>query len=98
MFLSFWYLAFRCVLQLVLLRRRSTEFKQLEIVVLRHQLAVLHRQADLWGAQNSIFPANQMFFDQSAEFTHPTGRELESRRRLGAATPRASCEPTEARR
>jgi len=44
LFLSFWYLAFRCVLQLVLLRRRSTEFKQLEIVVLRHQLAVLHRQ------------------------------------------------------
>ncbi len=46
MFLSFWYLAFRCVLQLVLLRPRSTEFKELEIVVLRHQLAVLRRQAD----------------------------------------------------
>ena len=44
LFLSFWYLAFRCVLQLVLLRPRSTEFKELEIVVLRHQLAVLHRQ------------------------------------------------------
>ncbi|MGZ4315296.1 MAG: integrase core domain-containing protein [Gaiellaceae bacterium] len=46
MFLSFWYLAFRCMLQLVLLRPRSTEFKELEIVVLRHQLAVLRRQAD----------------------------------------------------
>ncbi len=46
MFLSFWYLAFRCVLQLVLLRPRSTEFKELEIVVLRHQLAVLRRQTD----------------------------------------------------
>ena len=46
MFLSFWYLAFRCLLQLVLLRPRSTEFKELEIVVLRHQLAVLRRQAD----------------------------------------------------
>jgi hypothetical protein len=44
LFLSFWYLAFRCVLQLVLLRPRSTEFKELEIVVLRHQLAVLRRQ------------------------------------------------------
>jgi putative transposase len=44
--LLFWYLAFRCVLQLVLLRPRSTEFKELEIVVLRHQLAVLRRQAD----------------------------------------------------
>ena len=44
MFLSFLYLAFRCLLQLVLLRPRSTEFKELEIVVLRHQLAVLRRQ------------------------------------------------------
>ena len=44
LFWSFCYLAFRCVLQLVLLRRRSTEFKELEIVVLRHQLAVLRRQ------------------------------------------------------
>jgi hypothetical protein len=39
LFPSFWYLAFRCVLQLVLLRPHSTEFKELEIVVLRHQLA-----------------------------------------------------------
>jgi putative transposase len=40
------YLALRCVLRLVLLRPRSTEFKELEIVVVRHQLAVLGRQAD----------------------------------------------------
>jgi hypothetical protein len=32
LFLLFWYLVFRCVLQLVLLRPRSTEFKELEIV------------------------------------------------------------------
>ena len=44
MFWSLCYLAFRCVLRLVLLRPRSTEFKELEIVVLRHQLAVLRRQ------------------------------------------------------
>jgi hypothetical protein len=35
----------RCLLQLVLLRRRSEGFKELEIVVLRHQLSVLCRQA-----------------------------------------------------
>ncbi len=44
--MSVWYLAFSCVLQLVLLRPRSTDFKELEIVVLRHQLAVLRRQTD----------------------------------------------------
>ena len=44
MFWSVCYLAFRCVLQLVWLRPRSKESKELEIVVLRHQLAVLRRQ------------------------------------------------------
>ena len=41
---SFSYLVVRCLLQLVLLRPRSREFKELEIVVLRHELAVLRRQ------------------------------------------------------
>jgi putative transposase len=35
----------RCLLQLVLLRRRSEGCKELEIVVLRHELSVLRRQA-----------------------------------------------------
>jgi hypothetical protein len=43
-FWSLCYMAFRCLLRLVLLHPRSTEFKELEIVVLRHQLAVLRRQ------------------------------------------------------
>jgi hypothetical protein len=38
------YLALRFVLQLVLLNFRSEEFKELEIVVLRHELAVVRRQ------------------------------------------------------
>ena len=45
MFWSFSYLVCRCVLQLVLLRRRDEAFKELEIVVLRHEFSVLRRQA-----------------------------------------------------
>jgi hypothetical protein len=45
LFWSFFYLVCRCLLQLVLLRRRSEAFKELEIVVLRHELSVLRRQA-----------------------------------------------------
>jgi putative transposase len=41
---SFAYLALRCLLQLVLLRPRSEAFKELEIVVLQHELSVLRRQ------------------------------------------------------
>ena len=44
MLLSVCYVAFQCVLQLVGLRFRSREFKDLEIVVLRHELAILRRQ------------------------------------------------------
>jgi putative transposase len=44
LFWSLCYLALRCLLQLVLLRPRSQDFKELEIVVLRHELAVLRRQ------------------------------------------------------
>ncbi len=45
MFSSFCYLALRCLFQLLLLRPRSEDFKELEIVVLRHELSVLRRQA-----------------------------------------------------
>jgi putative transposase len=44
LFWSFCYLVFRCVFQLAFLRRRSEDFKELEIVVLRHELSVLRRQ------------------------------------------------------
>jgi putative transposase len=39
------YLLFRRALAVAALRFRSGDFKELEIVVLRHQLAVLRRQA-----------------------------------------------------
>jgi putative transposase len=41
---SLCYMVIRCVLQLVSLRPRSEDFKELEIVVLRHELSVLRRQ------------------------------------------------------
>jgi putative transposase len=41
---SLLYLLFRRVLAVAALRLRSREFKELEIVVLRHELAVLRRQ------------------------------------------------------
>jgi putative transposase len=41
---SLTYLLFRRVLAVAALRLRSREFKELEIVVLRHELAVLRRQ------------------------------------------------------
>jgi len=39
-------LVFRCVLQRVSPRPRSENFKELEIVVLRHELSVLRRQTE----------------------------------------------------
>src|SRR6266851_2787217 len=42
--MSFCYLILRRVLQLAVLRLRSDTFKELEIVVLRHELAVLRRR------------------------------------------------------
>jgi putative transposase len=44
LFWSLCYLVFRFVLQLVSLPPRSEDFKELEIVVLRHELSVLRRQ------------------------------------------------------
>jgi hypothetical protein len=43
-FLSLSYLMLRRVLQLAVLRVRSSEFKELEILVLRHELAILRRR------------------------------------------------------
>jgi hypothetical protein len=40
-FFSLWYTSLRWLLQLAVLRVRSNEFKDLEIVVLRHELAIL---------------------------------------------------------
>jgi len=54
LFWSFCYLALRCLLQLVVLRPRSKQFKELEIIVLRHELSVLRRQAVDHGSRRPI--------------------------------------------
>jgi hypothetical protein len=43
-FLSFCYVVLRRVLQLAALRLQSNDLKELEIVVLRHELAILRRR------------------------------------------------------
>ena len=58
MFWSLCCLALRCLLQLVLLRPRSEGFKELEIVVLRHELAVLRRQA----RRSQLTTTDRVFF------------------------------------
>jgi hypothetical protein len=47
-FLSFCYMVLRWVLQLATLRLRSNDGKELEIVVLRHELAILRSECLDW--------------------------------------------------
>jgi putative transposase len=55
--LSAWYVVLQRVLQLVVLRLRSREFKELEIVVLRHEMAILRRRT----RQRSMTTADRVF-------------------------------------
>ena len=54
---SFLYVMCGRVMALVLLRFRSSDFKELEIIVLRHELAVLRRQV----SRPALLPADRAF-------------------------------------
>jgi putative transposase len=62
LFWSFCYVVLRRVLQLAALRFQSEEFKELEIVVLRHELAVLRRQV----GRPKLRPADRVFLSAAS--------------------------------
>ena len=70
MLLSFAYLAFSAVLKLLLARRRSEVAKDVQLMVLRHQLVVLGRQA----GRPSLRPADRALLAALARVLPPQRR------------------------
>ena len=98
---SFCYLLLRRLLQLAALRVRSSDFKELEIVVLRHELAILRRARKrpvlttvdrLFLAAASRFLARdrwRSFVDHASNtgsMAPPVGRETVDLRASGSTT------------
>jgi transposase InsO family protein len=69
LFWSLGYLALRYLLELVLLRARSEGFKELEIVVLRHELSVLRRQA----VRPQLRPSDRLFLAAASRLLPRSG-------------------------
>ena len=96
MLLSLSYLVVRCVLQLVFLRPRPQDFKELEIVVLRHELSVMRRQTRrpqltmtdrvFLAAASRLLPRSRwrsFLVTPATLLRHPSTAPIERRDRLG---------------
>ncbi len=70
MLVSLVYLLFRRALAVAALRLRSREFKELEIVVLRHELAVLRRQV----GRPRLGDSDRVFLAAASRVLRGTGR------------------------
>jgi hypothetical protein len=74
-FLALCYVVLQRILQLAVLRVRSNDFKELEIVVLRHELAIMS-MVSLSRAHAKASPALAGQFDTLHVFGDPRFRTL----------------------
>jgi hypothetical protein len=73
---SFLYVALRRTLELLVLRHRTERSKDLELVVLRHELQVLRRQV----ARPRLVPADRAFLAAASRVLHRSQWRVVSRR------------------